>query len=178
MWKEWVSETESFPSYRTLWQSENCKREDAMERPGMVVKSLLQLRVIHSLNYCVLGFLWTSLSLLKNRQLNTQTQSTLFPLNSLLIWTHIFPDKHGLTDHLSPRRTNCAFGLYPSSGVPKNWGIENIYQISQYTRPQNSHQGQLLTTEPLNWVHTHINPWSQSDTDGNKWPSHCTLHSL
>jgi hypothetical protein len=24
--------------------------------------------------------------------------------------------------------------------------------------PQNSHKGQLLTTEPLTWVHTHINP--------------------
>jgi hypothetical protein len=46
-----------------------------------------------------------------------------------------------------------------------------IYQISQYTRPQNSHKGQLLTTEPLTWVHTHINPWSKSDTGGNKWPA-------
>jgi hypothetical protein len=52
-----------------------------------------------------------------------------------------------------------------------------IYQISQDTRPQNSHKDQLLTTEPLTWVHTHINPWSKSDTGGNKWPSHCTLHS-
>jgi hypothetical protein len=73
--------------------------------------------------------------------------------------------------------TNCTFGLYPSSGVSKNWGIQNIYQISQYTRPQNSHKCQLLTTEPLTWVHTHINPWSKSDTVGNKWPSHCILHS-
>jgi hypothetical protein len=59
----------------------------------------------------------------------------------------------------------------------KNWGIKNIYRISQYTRPQNSHKGQLLTAKPLTWVHTHINPWSKSDTGGNKWPSHCTLHS-
>jgi hypothetical protein len=56
----------------------------------------------------------------------------------------------------------------------KNWGIKNIYQISQYTRPQNSNKGQLLTTEPLTWVHTHINPWSKSDTGGNKWPNHCS----
>jgi hypothetical protein len=43
--------------------------------------------------------------------------------------------------------TNCTFGLYPSSGVSKNWGIKNIDKISQYTRPQNSHKGQLLSTE-------------------------------
>jgi hypothetical protein len=24
----------------------------------------------------------------------------------------------------------------------------------------------------LTWAHTHINPWSKSDTGGNKWPSH------
>jgi hypothetical protein len=59
----------------------------------------------------------------------------------------------------------------------KNWGIKNIYQLSQYTRPKNSHKGQLLTTEALTWVHTHINPWNKSDTGGNKWPSHCTLRS-
>jgi hypothetical protein len=40
----------------------------------------------------------------------------------------------------------------------KNWGIKNIDKISQYTRPQNSHKGQLLTTEQLTWVHTYINP--------------------
>jgi hypothetical protein len=71
--------------------------------------------------------------------------------------------------------TNCAFGLYPSSGVSKNkqnWGIKNIDKISQHTRPQYSHKGQLLTTEQLTWAHTHINPWSKSDTGGNKWPSH------
>jgi hypothetical protein len=27
-------------------------------------------------------------------------------------------------------------------------------------------------------VHTHINPWSKSDTGGNKWPSHCTACAL
>jgi hypothetical protein len=43
-----------------------------------------------------------------------------------------------------------------------------MYQISQYTRPQNSHKGQLLTTEQLTWMHTHINPLSKSDTGGNK----------
>jgi hypothetical protein len=59
----------------------------------------------------------------------------------------------------------------------KNWGIKNVDKISQYTRPQNSHKGQLLTTEQVTWVHTHINPWNKSDTGGNKWPSHCTLHS-
>jgi hypothetical protein len=71
------------------------------------------------------------------------------------------------------------FGLYPSSGVSKNkqnWGIKNIDKISQYTHPQNSHKDQLLTTEQLTWAHTHMNPWSKSDTGGNKWPSHCTLH--
>jgi hypothetical protein len=36
--------------------------------------------------------------------------------------------------------------------------LKYIYQISQYTCPQNSHKGQLLTTEPLTSVHTHINP--------------------
>jgi hypothetical protein len=60
----------------------------------------------------------------------------------------------------------------------QNWGIKNIDKISQYTRPQKkSHRGQLLTTEQLTWAHTHINPWSKSDTGGNKWPSHCTLRS-
>jgi len=57
---------------------------------------------------------------------------------------------------------NCAFGLYPLSGVSKNkqnWGIKNIDKISQYTRPQNSDKGQLLTTEQLTWAHTHMNPW-------------------
>jgi hypothetical protein len=44
--------------------------------------------------------------------------------------------------------TNCTFGLYPSSGVSKNWGIKNIYQISQYTRPQNSHKCQLFFETP------------------------------
>jgi hypothetical protein len=48
--------------------------------------------------------------------------------------------------------TNCAFGLYPSSGVSKNWGIKNIDKISQYTSPQNSHKDQLLTTEQLTGV--------------------------
>jgi hypothetical protein len=31
-------------------------------------------------------------------------------------------------------------------------------KISQYTRPQNSHKDQLLTTEQLTWAHTHMNP--------------------
>jgi hypothetical protein len=53
----------------------------------------------------------------------------------------------------------------------QNWGIKNIDKISQYTRPQNSHKDQLLTTEQLTWAHTHMNPWSKSDTGGNKWPS-------
>jgi hypothetical protein len=44
----------------------------------------------------------------------------------------------------------------------QNWGIKNVDKISQCTRPQNSHKGQLLTTEQLTWVHTHINPWSKS----------------
>jgi hypothetical protein len=77
--------------------------------------------------------------------------------------------------------TNCAFGLYPSSDVSKNkqnWGIKNIDKMSQYTRPQISHKDQLLTTEQLTRVHTHMNPSSKSDTGGNKWPSHCTLHTL
>jgi hypothetical protein len=39
-----------------------------------------------------------------------------------------------------------------------------IYQISQYTRPQNSHKGQLLTTEPLTWVHTQHKPLKQVKT--------------
>jgi hypothetical protein len=42
--------------------------------------------------------------------------------------------------------TNCAFGLYPSSGVSRNkqnWGIKNIDKISQYKRPQNSHKDQF-----------------------------------
>jgi hypothetical protein len=39
-------------------------------------------------------------------------------------------------------------------------------------------QGQLLTTEPHIWVHTHINTWSKPHTSGKKWRSHCTLHSL
>jgi hypothetical protein len=54
----------------------------------------------------------------------------------------------------------------------QNRGIKNMDKISQYTRPQNSHKGQLLTTEQLTWMHTHINPWSKSDTGGNKWPKH------
>jgi hypothetical protein len=71
--------------------------------------------------------------------------------------------------------TNCTFGLCPSSGVSKK--LRNKIYIPKNTHVQNSHKGQLLTTEPLTWVHTHINPWSKSDTGGNKWPSHCTLHS-
>jgi hypothetical protein len=31
----------------------------------------------------------------------------------------------------------------------QNWGVKNIDKISQYTRPQKSHKGQLLTTELL-----------------------------
>jgi hypothetical protein len=49
-----------------------------------------------------------------------------------------------LCRNLSQYWTNCAFGLYPSSGVSKNkqnWGIKNIDKISQYTQ-----KGQLLTT--------------------------------
>jgi hypothetical protein len=37
-----------------------------------------------------------------------------------------------------------------------------IYTKYQYTHPQNSHKVQLLTTEPLTWVHTHINSYSQT----------------
>jgi hypothetical protein len=59
----------------------------------------------------------------------------------------------------------------------KNWGIRIYIQKNHNTHVQNSHKGQLLATEPLTWAHTHINPWSKSDTGGNKWPSHCTLHS-
>jgi hypothetical protein len=54
---------------------------------------------------------------------------------------------------------------------------KNIDKISQHTHPQKSHKGQLLTTGQLTWAHTHINPWSKSDTGGNKWPRHYTLHS-
>jgi hypothetical protein len=39
----------------------------------------------------------------------------------------------------------------------KNRGIKNMDKISQYTRPQKSHKGQLLTTEQLTWAHTHMN---------------------
>jgi hypothetical protein len=55
--------------------------------------------------------------------------------------------------------------------------LKIIDKRSQYTRPQNSHKDQLLTTEPLTWVHTHIKPWSQSHKGGNKWHSHCTNHN-
>jgi hypothetical protein len=44
----------------------------------------------------------------------------------------------------------------------------NIYTKYHNTHVQNSHKGQLLTTEPITWVHTHINPCSKSDTGGNK----------
>jgi hypothetical protein len=54
--------------------------------------------------------------------------------------------------------TNCTFGHYPSSGVTKNWGIINIYTKNHNTRVQNSHQDQLLTTEPLTWAHTQHKP--------------------
>jgi hypothetical protein len=36
--------------------------------------------------------------------------------------------------------------------------LKIIDKISQYTRPQNSHKGQLLTTEQLTWAHIHMNP--------------------
>jgi len=50
-------------------------------------------------------------------------------------------------------------------------------KILQYTRPQNSHKCQLLTTHQLTCAHTHMNHWSKSDTGVNNWPSHCELHS-
>jgi hypothetical protein len=33
---------------------------------------------------------------------------------------------------------NCTFGLYPSSGVSKNWGIKYVYQKNHHTHVQNS----------------------------------------
>jgi hypothetical protein len=56
--------------------------------------------------------------------------------------------------------------------------IKNYRQnITIHTSTNKSHKCQLLTTDKLTWAYTHINPWSKSDTGGNKWPSHCTLHS-
>jgi hypothetical protein len=43
----------------------------------------------------------------------------------------------------------------------QTWEIKNKDKISQYTRPQNSHKGQLLTTEQLIWVHTQHKPLKQ-----------------
>jgi hypothetical protein len=60
----------------------------------------------------------------------------------------------------------------------QNWGIKNIDKISQYTRPQKSHKGQLLTTEQPTWAHTRINPWSKSDTGGNKRLCLCAIVCL
>jgi hypothetical protein len=58
----------------------------------------------------------------------------------------------------------------------QNWGIKNYRQtITIHTSTNKSHKDQLLTTEQLTWAHTHINPRSQSNTGGSKWPSHCTL---
>jgi hypothetical protein len=56
--------------------------------------------------------------------------------------------------------------------------IKNYRQkITIHTSTNKSHKDQLLTTEQPTRAHTHINPWSQSNTGGNKWHSHCTLHS-
>jgi hypothetical protein len=74
--------------------------------------------------------------------------------------------------------TNCAFGLYPSSGVSKNkqnWGIKKYRQSITIHTSTKITQGSI--TNHRAYTHTHINPWSQSNTGGNKWPSHCTLHS-
>jgi hypothetical protein len=46
-----------------------------------------------------------------------------------------------------------------------------------HTSTKKSDKGQLLTKEQLTCAHTHMNPRRQSNTGGNKWPSHCTLHS-
>jgi hypothetical protein len=43
----------------------------------------------------------------------------------------------------------------------KNWGIKYIYQKNHNTHFQNSHKVQLLTTEPLTWVHTQHKPLKQ-----------------
>jgi hypothetical protein len=109
---------------------------------------------------------------------NTNHEASQYVIFSILLLLHLSPHfftnalnlcpSFGVSDrvlhpykkHVKLYWTNCTFGLYPSSGVSKNWGIKNRDKISQCTRPQNSHKGQLLTTEPLTWVHTHINPWS------------------
>jgi hypothetical protein len=57
--------------------------------------------------------------------------------------------------------TNCTFGIYPSSGVSKNWGIIIYIPKNHNTHVQNSHKCQLLTTEPHNWVHTQHKPLKQ-----------------
>jgi hypothetical protein len=60
----------------------------------------------------------------------------------------------------------------------QNWGITNIDKISQYKRSQNSHKGQLLTTEQLTWVHTHKKPWSNQTPVAISDPAttHFTAH--
>jgi hypothetical protein len=57
--------------------------------------------------------------------------------------------------------TNCTFGLYPTSGVSKIWGIKIYIPKNHNTHVQNSHKGQVLTTEPLTWVHTQHKPLKQ-----------------
>jgi hypothetical protein len=95
---------------------------------------------------------------------------------ALVTFSRIGMAAPGMGEHLK----RCACGMYSENTVhgierivlldfihrlvsqkkkkQQNCGIKNIYQISQYTSPQNSHKGQLLTTEPLTWVHTHIKP--------------------
>jgi hypothetical protein len=67
---------------------------------------------------------------------------------------------------------NCVFGLYPSSGVSRTNKIEEIKNYRQKNTinmsTNKSHKDKLLTTDQLTWAHTHINPWSQSNTGGNK----------
>jgi hypothetical protein len=69
---------------------------------------------------------------------------------------------HIESEGLSTYWTNCAFGLYPLSGVSKNKQNNKIEELKIYTKYH-----KLLTTEQLTWAHTHMNPWSKSDTGGS-----------